>query len=146
MTSTSAVMLCAPQKSSISWVSAMPPMSEPERLRRPNRRPKAETRERLLRCADEGEVAVAAEQVDIGVDVVLGGDGVEDEVEAAGVLLHLVGIAGDDDLVGAEAERVLLLVGRGGEDDDVGSEAHERTSRPCGPARRDRRRRPSCPW
>ena len=78
--------------------------------------------ERLRRRADEGEVAVAAEQVDIGVDVVIGGDGVEDEVEAAGVLLHLVGVAGDDDFVGAEAERVFLLVGRGGEDDDVGSE------------------------
>jgi len=43
MTSTSAVMLCAPQKLSISWVSGMPPMNEPERLRRPSRRPKAET-------------------------------------------------------------------------------------------------------
>ena len=52
----------------------------------------------------------------------IGGDGVEDEIEAAGVLLHLVGIAGDDDFVRAEAERVLLLAGRGGEDDDVGSE------------------------
>ncbi len=76
----------------------------------------------LLRCADKGEVAVEAEQVEIGVDVVIGGDGVEDEIEAAGVLLHLVGIAGDDDFVGTEAERVFLLVGRGGEDDDVGSE------------------------
>ena len=33
------------------------------------------------------------EQVEIGIDVVLGGDSIEDEVEAAGVLLHLVGIA-----------------------------------------------------
>src|ERR1035441_5622940 len=57
-----------------------------------------------------------------GVDVVLGGDGVEDEVEAAGVLLHLAGVAGDDDFVGAKAERVFLLSGRGGEDHDVGSE------------------------
>ena len=72
--------------------------------------------------ADQREVAVAAEQVEVGVDVVLGGDGVEDEVEAAGVLLHLVGVAGDDDLVRAEAQRVLLLAGRGGEDDDVGAE------------------------
>ena len=85
-------------------------------------RPKAETRKRLRGRADQGQVAVAAEQVEIGVDVVVGGDGVEDEVEAAGVLLHLVGVAGDDDFVGAEAERVLLLAGRGGEDDDVGSE------------------------
>ncbi len=92
MTSTSEVMLCLPQKSSISWVSAMPPMSEPERLRRPKIRPKTETGKRLFRRADQGEVAVAAEQVDVGVDVVVGGDGVEDEVEAAGVLRHLVGV------------------------------------------------------
>ena len=35
---------------------------------------------------------------------------------------HLIGVAGDDDLIGAQAEGVLLLAGRGGEDDDVGSE------------------------
>ena len=122
MTSTSAVMLCLPQKSSISWVSAMPPMGEPEKLRRPQDEAEGGDGQRLLGRADEGEVAVAAEQVDIGVDVVIGGDGVEDEVEAAGVLLHLVGIARDDDFVGAEAERVFLLAGRSGEDDDVGSE------------------------
>lgn len=38
------------------------------------------------------------EQVDIGVDVVIGGDGVEDEVEAVGVFLHLIGVGGDDNL------------------------------------------------
>jgi hypothetical protein len=38
------------------------------------------------------------------------------------VLLHFVGIAGNDDFVGAEAERVFLLPRRGGEDDDVGPE------------------------
>ena len=86
-------------------------MGEPERLRRPKIRPKAATRQRLLRRADEGDVAVAAQQVDVGVDVVIGGDGIEDEVEAAGVLLHFVGIAGDDDFVGPEAEGVFLLVG-----------------------------------
>src|SRR5207249_5065475 len=41
--------------------------------------------------------------------------------EAAGVFLHLVGVAGDNDFVGAEAQCVLLLVRRGGEDNDVGS-------------------------
>ena len=78
--------------------------------------------ERLFRCADERNVAVAAEQVEVGVDVVVGGDGVEDEVEAAGVLLHLIGIARDHDFVGTEAERVRLLTGRGREDDHIGSE------------------------
>ena len=85
-------------------------------------RPKAETASGFAGAPTRVRLPSRREQVDVGVDVVLGGDGVEDEVEAAGVLLHLVGIAGDDDLVGAEAERVLLLVGRGGEDDDVGSE------------------------
>ena len=100
----------------------MPPMLEPERLRRPRIRANAETRQGLRRGADEGQVAVEAKQVEVCVDVVIGGDGVEDEVEAAGVLLHLVGVAGDDDFVGAEAQCVFLLAGRGGEDDDVSSE------------------------
>lgn len=34
----------------------------------------------LLGCAHESDVAVAAEQLDIGVDVVIRGDGVENEV------------------------------------------------------------------
>ena len=51
--------------------------------------------QRFLGRADQGDVAVAREQVDVGIDVVLGGDAIEDEVEAARVLLHLVGVAGD---------------------------------------------------
>lgn len=50
MTSTSAVMLCLPQKSSISWVSRIPPMSKPERLCRPNKRAKADTASGLSRA------------------------------------------------------------------------------------------------
>ena len=38
------------------------------------------------------------------------------------MLLHLVVIAGDNGLIGAEAKRVLRLAGRSGEDDDVSSE------------------------
>ena len=38
------------------------------------------------RPSDRSEVPVAAEQVEIGVDVVIGGDGVEDEVQAASML------------------------------------------------------------
>ena len=40
-----------------------------------------------------------------------GGDGVEDEVKAAGVSGHVIGVGGDDDLVRAEAEGVGLLAG-----------------------------------
>ena len=71
----------------------MPPMFEPEKLRRRMIRPKAETPRGFGRRADNRKVAVAAEQVDISVDVVVGGNGVENEIEALGVLLHLVGIA-----------------------------------------------------
>ena len=53
----------------------MPPMGEPERLRRPKQQAEGSDGERLLGRADEGEVAVAGEQVDVGVDVVIGGDG-----------------------------------------------------------------------
>ena len=41
----------------------------------------------------------------------IGGDGVEDEVEAASVLLHLLAVPGNDDFVSPEAERVFLLLG-----------------------------------
>ena len=63
-----------------------------------------------------------AEEAEQGVDVVVGGDAVEDEVEAAGVFGHFVGVFGDDDLVGSETEGVVFLVGRGGEENRVGSE------------------------
>src|SRR3990172_12730175 len=88
----------------------------------PEEEPEGGDGERLRRRADEGDVAVSAQELDVGADVVIGGDGVEDEGEAAGVPLHLVGVAGDDGLVGAEAKRGLLLAGRPGERADVGSE------------------------
>ena len=47
----------------------------------------------LFRGAHHSEVAVAAKLADEGVDVVFGGNGVENEVEAAGVLRHLDGVA-----------------------------------------------------
>jgi hypothetical protein len=55
----------------------------------------------LYAPGDEGYVAAGAELVDIGVDVVIGGDGVEDEIEASRMLLHLAFVPGNDDLVGA---------------------------------------------
>src|SRR5215467_8060030 len=57
MTSTSAVMLFLPQKSSISCVSAIPPMSDLERLRRA----KGKDSMRFVRCADDGDVAITTE-------------------------------------------------------------------------------------
>src|SRR6267378_2356814 len=99
MTSTSAVMPCCPQKSSISWVSAIPPIGDPERLRRAHDQAERRDGERLLRRAHHGKVAIAAQQIDVRIDVVIGGDSIENEVKAAGVLLHLVRILRDDDLI-----------------------------------------------
>src|SRR4029077_18889310 len=56
------------------------------------------------------------------IEVVIGGNGVDDEVETAGVLFHFVSIARNDDFIGTEPERVVLLVRRRGEDNDVSSE------------------------
>ena len=55
--------------------------------------------ERLLWRADERDGAVPGQKVEVGINVVVRRDRIEDKVEAAGVLLHLVGIAGDDDFV-----------------------------------------------
>ena len=78
--------------------------------------------QRLFWSADQRDVAVEAQQVDVGVDVVLGRDGVENEIKTAGVFLHFVGVARDDDLIGTESERVFLLARRSREDSDVSSE------------------------
>src|SRR4029077_16239708 len=56
------------------------------------------------------------------IEVVIGGNGVDDEIETAGVLFHFVSIARNDDFIGAEPERVVLLVRRRGKDSDVSSE------------------------
>ena len=51
-----------------------------------------------------------------------GGDRIENEVETAGVFVHLFGVAREDDLMRAEADCVVLLGGRSREHHDVRSE------------------------
>ena len=65
---------------------------------------------------------VTPQEIDVGIDVVVSGDRVEDEVESAGVLLQLIRIARDDDIVRSEAACIFLLVERSREDYNVGSE------------------------
>ncbi len=100
----------------------MPPIMEPARLRRLVMSEKALTGRRLLGQADLAERAVEPQQVEVSVQVVRRGDAVEDEVEAAGVLRHRVGVLREDDFVGAEAFRVGFLAGRGGEEHGVRAE------------------------
>ena len=51
----------------------------------------------------------AAEQLQIGVDLVADRDGVEDEVEARRGGLHLLGVGRDDHVMRAQLARVLAL-------------------------------------
>ena len=66
--------------------------------------------QRFRWSADHGEIAVQCEQIQISVEIVLGGDSIKNEVEAARVFLHLVTISGDDDLVSSKPKCVILLV------------------------------------
>jgi hypothetical protein len=97
-------------------------MFDPDTLRRPKIRPKEESASGFGGAPTSVRFPSRRSRLRYWLMSCSAGDGVEDEVEAAGVLLHLVGVAGDDDLVRAEAERVFLLAGRSGEDDDVSSE------------------------
>ena len=48
--------------------------------------------ERLFGRPDEGQGSVTLQQIEVGVDVVLRLDGIEDEVEAIRMALHFVGV------------------------------------------------------
>ena len=56
-------------------------------------------RSRLFRSAHQGHRAVQFQQLQIGVEVVIRGDRIENEVKAFRMLLHSVGIFGDDHFV-----------------------------------------------
>src|SRR5205814_8536170 len=66
----------------------------------PHNEAKRSDAQRLRGSADQRKIAVNAEQIDVGVYIVMGGAGVEDEIETAGALLQLVGVARDTALVG----------------------------------------------
>ena len=69
----------------------------------------------LLGQADHGKGAVLLQEGEVWLEGVRGRSRVEDEVEGAGVSLHRVFVRGEDDLIGAEFESVILLLERGGE-------------------------------
>ena len=75
--------------------------------------------QRLGRNANLRERAVASQQDEVGVDVVLRGHGIKYEMETVKLFLHLVFVFGIDDFIRAEPQGVFDLVRRGGEDDDV---------------------------
>ena len=97
-------------------------MAEPARLRRPNNRLKAAIGAGLGRRADQRHRAVALQQLEVRVQVVICGDRVEDEVEAADVLRHLGLVLGDDDFIRAKTASIGRLARRGGEEHGVCAE------------------------
>ena len=105
----SEVMLCLPQKSSISCVSLMPPMSEPREILPAKDQAADVDGKRFGRNTDLRERAVAFQQGEIGVDVVLRRHRVEDEMKTVGLLFHFVFIFGIDDFIRAEPQGILTL-------------------------------------
>src|ERR1051325_4021578 len=98
--SMSQVMPRSAQKSSISWVSAMPPISEPAR------RCRQRIRLNAPRGTEQAECAVALEQIEIHVEVVFRGHSIDDEVESFRARVHRVFILGNHDFMRAETLRV----------------------------------------
>ena len=72
--------------------------------------------------AEDDERAFGAEGFDEVMEVLVAGDGGEDEVEGAGEFLDGGGLAGVDEGVGAEREGFGFLVLGAGEGDDFGTE------------------------
>ena len=101
----------------------MPPMSEPLKLRRPKMQAADLDGKRFGGHADLREGAVAFQQQEVGVDVVLRGHGVENEMETVEMFLHLVFVFGIDDFIRAEPQGIFDFVRRGGEDHHVRAES-----------------------
>ena len=119
ITSTSEVMLCFPQKSSISCVSAIPPISEPDRLRRAKIRLNDDTGIGFSGAPTKVQIPVAPQQPDSALMSWSAETAVQNEVETARMLRHLVGVSRNDHLVRAQPNRVILLVRRSREQNDM---------------------------
>src|SRR5260221_14203629 len=80
-------------------------------------------RQRIRRRPYQRQRSVELEQIKIGIQVVFAGNRVEDEVEAARVLLHLRFILRDHDFVSAQTQRVCGLVWGSREEHGVSPES-----------------------
>src|SRR6516165_10493013 len=105
MTSTSAVTLCSPQKSSISWVSAMPPMGDPDRAHvvvfttSPNKKEDAFRlgADEVVVSRNANEMQKHAGSFDFIIDTVSANHDIN-------AYINLLGVDGNLTLVGAPAE------------------------------------------
>ncbi len=86
--STSETILCVPQKSSISWVSAMPPIAEPARRLLPQMSEKAATDAGSVGMPTITMAPCGRKQLEVLVEVVRRRDRVEEQVEPARELLE----------------------------------------------------------
>jgi len=92
--------------------------------------------QRLTGCAHQRERAVQFQQAQVGVDVVLRGDCIENEIEAVGLLLHRGGVLGDHDLMRAEAQAVQQLCRARWRTGPRAPQRRVRISPPCAQGRR----------
>ena len=76
----------------------------------------------LGRNSHEAEGAFPFQEAKVGVEIMVGRDGIEDEVETMGKLGHRIGVRGEDNLMGAETLSVGDLGLGCREASDMGSE------------------------
>src|SRR5208283_5908109 len=79
-------------------------------------------RQRSRRRSHQRHCPVEFDQIEISIQVVFGGHRVQDEVEAAEMLLHLHFIGRDHHFVSPQTQRVCGLVRGGRKQHDVGTE------------------------
>ena len=88
----------------------MPPIGEPEIA--PSKE-KSEGRhgQWFLRRAHQRQVTVAAQQLNIRVDIMIRRNRIQYEIEAPEMLLHFIGISRHHHLIRPQPHRVIFLVG-----------------------------------
>ena len=109
----------------------MPPISEPASLRRPHQQAERGHRQRLLGRSDQCQRTVMGKEIQIGVQIMLCRDGVEDEIAAARITLHLLGITGAHNFVSSQPQRVLSFALGSREDNRVRPEGRENLTPMC---------------
>jgi hypothetical protein len=79
--------------------------------------------QRLFRRADQRQRSIPLQQIEIGVQIVLGGNRIQNKVETGQMLLHLRLVFLNHNFVSADAQRVDNLVWGRCEEHHVGTES-----------------------
>ena len=110
-------------KSSISWVSAIPPIKGTRQLTAWRNQLGEVHWDSLRWKSHDDERAIALKQSKISVEIVRRRNAVDDEIKAFLLFLHRVFILGTDDLARTQPSRIVALTRRSSEERDLGSES-----------------------